>query len=294
MWDVRQTTMDWQFQASDSTINVHAFFADGGTIQILHPDGTTVYTTISGVGDRSTGPLAATPGAIYTARVTNGFHIRPHWDGVEWVRMGPGLQGAGPGGAGGFQSDAELGFDARWGHLPAVFAHTTWSYNVAAGERLSVSVEHMTGDTRGAVRFEFISPSGTVYIADADGMPGSGFAHFQARPGGNLLAAPNPASIYWEEYLAPVMEAGVWGFRLIAQEGHGTPYAWHYVLDRTDPGADQFHYLRTGAIADPDGPAPNNNVVPEPASASILALSVLALGGARLWRRRRPGSVATA
>jgi hypothetical protein len=282
MWDVRQTPMEWQIKASSSTINVHAFFADSGNISVLTSGGT-LLKTISGSGDKSTGLINVTVGEIYRVRVNSGFHIRPHFDGVEWVRMGPGLQAAGPGGSKGFQSDAELGFDARWDHLPAVFADTTWSYNVAAGETLRISVEHMTGDTRGARRFEFISPTGVVTVADANGMPGSGTAHFQAR-GGSLANAPNPASIYWEEYTAPVSQAGSWGFRLLAHEGNGTPYSWHYVLDRTDAGADQFSYLMPGAILDPGAPAPSP--VPEPSALTMLAIGVFGAGGL-VWRRRR-------
>lgn len=265
MWDVRSLPMEWQVKASDPTLNVHAYFADGGRIRVY--DGAIQMSVISGTGDRATGALSVTPGNVYRMVIDQGFHVRPNWDGVEWIRLGPGRQAAGPAGGVGFQSDAELGFDSRWNNLPSRFADTTWSFNVAAGETLRLSLEHMTGNLLGAKRFEFISPSGLTYIADADGMPGSGNAHFAAR-GGSLNNAPNPASVYWEEYTAPTSEAGWWGFKLISQEGTANPYAWHYVLDRTDAGADQFAYLRPGALAPP---------VPEP-SALVLLMSATSAG----------------
>lgn len=220
-------------------------------------DGSTTLATVGGGGDISTGPIAVTPGSIYRMVYESGFHVRPNWDGAEWARLGPGSQAAGPGATTGFQSDAELGFDSRWASLSSKFADTTWSINVASGEHPSLSVEHMTGDATGASKFEWISPSGVKTVADPDGLPGTGGAHFVAR-GGDLFSPPDPSSPQWDEYSTPTTEAGWWGFKLTAKDGTLDPYAWHYVLDRTDAGADQYLYLRPGAILDPNHTVPDS------------------------------------
>lgn len=276
MWDIRSLPMTWEIKASGPSLNAHAYFADGGSFSITTLDGSSTLATVGGFGDHSTGPVAVTAGEIYKMTFTGGFHVRPHWDGIDWARLGPGLQGAGPGTAIGFQSDAELGFDDRWLGLPSSFADTTWSFRVAAGEHLSLSVEHMTGDVDGADKFEFISPSGLTTLADGDGLPGTGGGHFAAR-GGNLFAAPDTTSPQWEEYSAPASDEGWWGFKLSVTPGHLDPYAWHYVLDRTDGGADQYAYLRVGAIRPP--------VVPE--AGTMIAGGSVGLMAAWIWRSRR-------
>ena len=276
MWDIRSLPMTWEIKASGPTLTAHSYFADGGGFKITTEDGSSTLATVGGFGDHSTGPLAVTPGAIYKMVFEGGFHVRPHWDGIEWARLGPGMQGAGPGSAIGFQSDAELGFDDRWLGLPSTFADTTWSYNVAPGERLSLSVEHVTGDADGADKFEFISPASTTTLADGDGLPGTGGVHWAAR-GGDYFTAPDPSSPQWEEYTAPTDEAGWWGFKLSVTPGHLEPYSWHYILDRTDGGADQYAYLRAGAIRPP--------VIPE--ASTIFAGGGVALVALLGWRARR-------
>ena len=271
MWDLRHVPMTWEVRASESTLTVRSFNADFGSFRVQNQAGSVTLATVTGVGDVSTAPLAVVPGDIYRVSVDSGFHYRMSWVGIDWARLGPGLQASGPGPNRGFQSDAELGFDVRWSSLPSRFADTTWSYFTEPGERLSISVEHMTGDPTGAARFEWISPSGVVTVADPDGIPGVGTDHFPAR-GGNLANPPNPASPYWEEYTAPTDEAGWWGFKLIAKDGPLVPYAWHYVLDRTDAGRDQNHYLRPGALLDPEGPD-----LPEPASLVAFGSGALIL-----------------
>lgn len=277
MWDIRSLPMTWEVKAESSSLVVNSFNADGATFQVWR--GGTLLSTVSGYGDVTSGALATTAGEILQVKYTSGFHVRPNWVGAEWARLGIGTQGSGPNGSTGFPSDAELGFDTRWGHLPSQYADTTWSFNVAAGEQLKLSVEHMTGNIYGAKKFEFISPTGVVTVADANGMPGSGGAHFQAR-GGNLAAAPDPNSVYWDEYSAPVSEAGWWGFKLYAADGEGVPYSWHYVLDRMDAGNDQYIYLRAGSILDPNKPVPD--------SVPTVMLLVLAIAVGVLSRRKTP------
>jgi hypothetical protein len=272
MWDIRSLPLTFELKADSPTLVANSFNPDGATFRVTTADGLTTLATASGVNDVTTGPIAVTPGETYKMVYDTGFHVRPNWTGVEWARLGAGPQAAGPGSAIGFPSDAELGFDQRWGHLPSQFADTIWSLNVGAGERPEISVEHMTGNVAGAALFEWVSPSAVVTTADADGMPGSGGAHFQARAG-SLANPPNPASEYWDEYTAPVAEAGWWGFKLHASDGDPNPYSWHYVLDRTDDGLDQHLYLRPGATVKP---------TPESGTTfSLLALSSLGLGYAR-------------
>ena len=280
MWDIRNLPMTFEAKASGSSMTFGNYFADCGSLTVRDAASATV-ATLSGCGQLST-TFATTAGQNYRFTYTSGFHVRPNWDGAEWVRLGAGAQGAGPGGAIGFQSDAELGFDDRWQGLSSKFADTTWYYYVGANEQLKISVEEITGDATGAAKFEWIAPSGTVTTADADGIPGSLGNHFPAR-GGSLSNAPDPASQFWEEYTAPVNgEAGWWGFKLSARDYsviHLNPYAWHYILDRTDDGADQNHYLLTGSIADPNRP------LPEPGSLALAGLGLAAAAGLR--RRRR-------
>ena len=257
MWDMRFTPMTWEFKASGDSVT-SSYFSDGFAFASVTSNA--AVTPLSGGGDQTTPSLPTTPGEIYTMTFGGGFHVRPHWEGVEWARLGQGIQAAGPGSNVGFPSDAELGFDSRWANLPSHFADTTWYFQVADGERLSVSVEEIVGDTRDGRTFEFISPSGVVTTADADGLPGSGVNHYPAR-GGSLANPPDPTSAFWDEYTAPTSEAGWWGFKLNAVDGVGTPYAWHYILDRTDSGEDQHAYLRPDSILDPMKPIVNSDVM---------------------------------
>jgi hypothetical protein len=274
MWDIRNIPLIFEVKADGGSVTFHSFNVGGGSFEVRDSSNTLIGSAAG--GGNVSAMIATSAGSSYFMRYTSGFHVRPHWEGIEWARTGPGLQGAGPGANIGFQSDAELGFDERWGALPSQFADTTWFYNVAPGEGLSVSVEHMTGHIPGAEKFEWVSPSGTLTVADPDGMPGSGGSHFVAR-GGNLALAPNPASPYWEEYIAPVGgESGWWGLRLSAKDPPNNPYSWHYVLDRTDPGVDQLHYLNPGSILNPE--------VPEPSAVLLLATGLAALGF--LWKRK--------
>lgn len=281
MWDVRHRPMEWEVRAEGNLLSVNGYFDGGGGYRVTTRDGLTTLGAVGGVGDLSTGPLAVVPGEVYKVQVTSGFHVRMHWVGVQWARLGEGQQGAGPGDGIGFQSDAELGFDARWDALPSQFADTVWSFYVSDGEQLSLSVEHMTGDPAGTEKFEFISPSNVVTLVDANGIPGSGTDHYPAR-GGNLGSMPDPTSPYWQEYTAPVAESGWWGFKLYAKTGPLNPYAWHYVLDRTDNAEDPSIYLRPGALLDP-----NSSVTPEPVTATLGGMGLCVLIG--VLRRRRGG-----
>ena len=280
MWDQRSQVMDWEVLGSSPSVTFSSDFIDSGFFSVKDKDGNLIANSSFGSGLRQV-TISATPGERYTMTVNiSGIHYRNHWDGVEWVRIGSGDQLPSPGTDLGFQSDAELGFDHRWGTLPAQYAHTTWYYNVSPSELLSVSVEHVTGHTPGAKKFEWIAPDGTATVADADGMPGSGFAHWQARAGSRFNAV-NTASQYWDEYVAPAPGTDPtgewWGFKLYADSGlQNLPYSWHYILDRTDPGTDQYHYLLPGSIKDP-------TKTPEP---GVLALVLLPLGALAIARRR--------
>jgi len=277
MWDKRSPDMTWDVKASGSTISVYSLNVDGMTITLEDQIGNVLGTVSSSawMTDVALTVPGLTTGEVYKVRVNGGLHYRMHWDGIDWATPCLGQQGVGPDGALGFQSDAALGFDARWGHLPSQFSHTTWYFNVAESEHLSVSLEHVTGER--AKQFAFISPSGVETVVDPDGMPGAGHGHWQAR-GGNYYASPDPLSPYWDEYTAPTAEAGLWGFKLYAIDGEPHPYAFHYILDRTDDGADQNAYIYSGSILDP--------TIPEPLSAVGLACAVAGLGG-YLRRRRR-------
>ncbi len=268
MWDSREGEMTWEVKASKDFFTAYSYNVGASTITITDSDNNFI-TSVSGDGDVQVTASDLAAGEIYKVNVAGDLHYRMHWDEIDWARLGRGSQEAGPYDSTGFQSDAALGFDARWDDLDSQFSDTTWYYNVGANETLSVSAEHVTGEESAA--FSFISPSGVETVADADGLPGAGYGHWPAR-GGLYDNAPDVDSVYWDEYIAPTSEEGLWGFKLYAIDGTPHPYAFHYILDRTDAGLDQYAYLYADSMKSPDTP------IPEPSTFVLMCLGIVILG----------------
>lgn len=266
MWDLRGEEMRWEIRASSAgAVAVGSWFDTwdwlvevydeaGGLVGTIEPQqGHTIYEM----------RFCSNPGEIYTVVVLlpedpkSGLHYRMYWRGIDWARTAAPLA-----------SDPELGFDQRWGVLPARFADTTWFVEVLDGaEELILSYEHVTGDGTGQI--VWIPPDGSPEILLRSSGPGAGIQHWPARyPGctgpptskGGPPPPPTRECTYYDVF-DPVEDPapGFWGLRMTAScdgdpstpAGLCDPYAAHYILERHD-GGPRWLYLDRRSFENPD------------------------------------------